>query len=30
MLTIAVIGLVSIVLAVVSYVVSAAFQEDRK
>jgi hypothetical protein len=30
MLTIAVIGLVSIVLAVVSYVVSAALQEDRK
>ena len=30
MLAIAVIGLVSIVLAVVSYVVSAAFQEDRK
>jgi len=30
MLTIAVIGLVSIVLAVISYVVSAAFQEDRK
>jgi hypothetical protein len=30
MLTIAVIGLVSIVLAVVSYVVSAVFQEDRK
>jgi hypothetical protein len=30
MLTIAVIGLVSIVLAIVSYVVSAAFQEDRK
>jgi len=30
MLTIAVIGLVSIVLAVVFYIVSAAFQEDRK
>lgn len=30
MLKIAVIGLISIVIAIVSYVVNAALQEDRK